>query len=302
MLRVTQRNVRPFQTRPHPSPPVDVLIHQLNNWISSGDLYLGFGGMGDALLTLASCWNNPNSKFIFFANVGSIPLIEAFVKLINIPYFIRPNIMGTPTANLVHNMMKDTGRFKTSGHLADNLDCEDWRNDQKYKNRIVNRTPWIGRIGKIKSENKIIAIAPHGSQRIESRQRYLSSEELGTIVNKYLDRDYNVYCFGSEEQKSHFSLNRPNSYWVTDSMFYDHTNRKTRCDIKYMLQIINSAEEVISVDTWMKTYSLLVGLPTKVIMTRWSGHYKQYGEFITDFIFLNPNIWPEIKLLHFEDV
>lgn len=69
-----------------------------------------------------------------------------------------------------------------------------------------------------------------------------------------------------------------------------------------MLRIVNSANKVISVDTWLKTYSLLVGIPTTVVMTRWNGEYKQYGEDVTDWIFLNPKIWRNIKLEKVENL
>jgi hypothetical protein len=69
-----------------------------------------------------------------------------------------------------------------------------------------------------------------------------------------------------------------------------------------MLRIINSAQLVVSVDTWLKTYTLLSNIPTIVVETRWNGAYKAFGEDITDWVFLNRRIWPDIKFEKIDDL
>ncbi len=263
MKKVVHRHIRPFQNRSRtvPSPSPNILLQQVNDWITNDrDLYLGFGGMGDALLTLAACWNNPKAKCIFFANVSSIPFIESIFKLFYIPCLIRPNIMGTIQANQVHDKMIQTGRLKTSAHLADGLNYEDWRNEEKYRNRIVKNVPWVDKIGKISSSRKIITIAPHGSQHEEGRQRYLSPDEFSKICNKYVNKGFDVYGIGSDDQRKQFPL-KENCFWATNQALHNYAGNKKNIDLAFMLRIINASSEVISVDTWLKTYSLLIGIP-----------------------------------------
>ena len=85
-------------------------------------------------------------------------------------------------------------------------------------------------------------------------------------------------------------------------MIYDGKGNTTHSNLKNMLRIINSAEHVISMDTWLKTYTLLCDIPTTVIKTRWNNEYKVYGEDITDRIFLNTKIWPRLNLVKIEDL
>ena len=68
------------------------------------------------------------------------------------------------------------------------------------------------------------------------------------------------------------------------------------------LRTINSAKEVISVDTWLKTYTLLAGLPTKVIESKFHGSYMPFGHDSSDYVFINPNIWKNIKIVRPENI
>lgn len=286
-----------------PSFSSNALLSQIRGFtaLKNFDYYLGFGGLGDALLLLANCWNNPKAKVVFFSNYQ--PFTREFFNLFKIPVFLHDNIMGTNIASHIYDYMIKLPTFKTSAHLADSLDYNDWRNENKYLNRMPNHVPWINKIGKVHSEKPILILAPSGSHRDSSRQRYMTPEEYGKVAQKYLNQGYKVYGTGSISDLHFFGLiNHENFYWLNSNSIYNYRGEKSSSDLTHMLKTINSATLVISVDTWLKTYTLLCNIQTFILQTRWNNTYKFYGEDVTDLIFLNPKIWTNITTLKIEEL
>ena len=279
------------------------LISQVKSFTQYSDkhYYLGFGGLGDAILLMAVCWDNPKAKVVFFAN--QVSLIRSFFELLGISLYIHDNIMGTKIASHIFDYMKALPTFKQSAHLADGLDFGDWANSTKYIDRIRGRVNWIDHLGKHPSDMPVVIIAPSGSHKDISRQRFLHNGEYEWLVHRCLDKGYRVYVAGSMNDLHHFKLiDRENFYWLHSDKIYDGKGVAKDSSLLNMLRIINSAEHVYSMDTWLKTYTLTCGIPTTVIKTRWNGGYKLYGQDITDFIFLNHNIWPNLTLIKWEDL
>lgn len=279
------------------------LLNQINSFTQqpNKDYYLGFGGLGDALLLMAVCWDNPRAKVVFFAN--QIPFIRSFFELLGISVFLHDNIMGSKMANHIFDYMKKLPTFKESAHLADGLDYSDWSNERKYIHRIRSQTRWIQHFGKVESDKPVIIIGPSGSHKDTKRQRYLHNEEYIKLVNIYLDKEYKVYVTGSMHDLHHFGLiDREHFFWLHSETIYDGKGNASPSNLNNMLRIINSAEHAVSMDTWLKTYTLLCGIPTTVIETRWDGKYRQYGEDATDYIFLNKTIWPNLTIVKIDTV
>jgi hypothetical protein len=277
------------------------LLNQIKAFTQHPDknYYLGFGGLGDALLLMAVCWNDPNAKIVFFAN--QIPFIRSFFEIFGLSVYLHDNVMGTKMANQVYDLMKVMPNFKSSAHLADGLDFNDWANEKKYATRIKGSAPWIGYLGQEKFDMPVAIIAPSGSSKEIDRQRYLHHHEYQQLVDIYLNQGFRVYATGSMADLHHFKLiNKRNFYWLSSNGIYRGDGVLESCSLTKMLRIINSATQVISMDTWLKTYTLLCGIPTTVIETRWNNKYKSYGEDVTDWIFLNYNIWPSIKIAKIE--
>jgi hypothetical protein len=300
--RIKVQNIQ----RERPKVPVfssPTLLSQIKTFTQYPDknYYLGFGGLGDAILLMAVCWDNPKAKVVFFAN--QIPFIRSFFELLGISVYLHENIMGTKMAAHIFDYMRVLPTFKESAHLADGLNCDDWANEKKYIGRIRSQVPWIQHLGKTPSDKPVVIIAPSGSHKDIKRQRYLHNGEYDKLVNIYLDKGYSVYVVGSMNDLHHFKLiNRDNFFWLHSERVYDGNGIGRESNLNNMLRIINSAEHVVSMDTWLKTYTLTCGIPTTVIETRWDGVYKRYGEDITDFIFLNRNIWPHLSLIKIEDL
>ncbi len=123
------------------------------------------------------------------------------------------------------------------------------------------------------------------------------------MVNTYLKKNYKVYVTGSINDLHFYGLiNHKDFYWLNSTSLYEGNGKSSVINLKTMLQIINGANLVLSMDTWLKSYALICRLPTIIIKTRWNNSYKNYGDDITDHIFLNRNIWSEIKILGLEEL
>ena len=279
------------------------LLSHIKNFTRHNDkhYYLGFGGLGDALLLMAVCWNDPKAKVVFFAN--HIPFIRSFFDLFGISVYLHDNIMGTPIAAEIYNTMMVLPNFKSSAHLADGLNYNDWSNENKYTPRIKSSVSWAGHLGKEKFDKPVVIIAPSGSNKNIQRQRYLHHHEYQQLVDLYLNKNYIVYATGSITDLHHFKLiNKDNFYWLCSDTIYSGSSNVEKIDLRKMLRIINSAVHVISMDSWLKSYTLLCNILTKVVKTRWDGKYKPYGEDVTDWIFLNTDIWPSLKMTTIEEL
>lgn len=273
---------------------------------SSGNMYLTFGGTGDLVLLLGECYADPAAKVVYFSNQSSIDLAHEFIKFFNLKAFIHPNIMGTKTANHVTDMLTRTGRLKTSAHLARNLDYNDWKiNPDYYESRLPKNTNWIDIIGKnnIFESKKLMIISPTGSVRSDSKQRFLTTAEYLTIVNLYLQKDWFVYTTGSETDINLYpAINHQNHAWITSTKIYKNGSLVSTHPFIHFLKTINSASELISVDTWLKTYTLLAGIPTKVIESKFYDSYLPFGYDPSDFVFLNAKVWPHLSIVRPDDI
>lgn len=271
---------------------------------NEGNIYVVFGGVGDLILVLAECYKDASAKLVFFANMNSRDFGEQILKFFKIKYIILPNLMGTSAAPQVVQQLRDTGKLQPSAHLADGLDFNDWKRDiYKYKKKMTLFADWKRDIGIIPSNKKIMIICPSGSFKDPSRQRYLLHDEYLAVVHTYIRKGYMVYTTGSDKDFSYYPfINNPSHAWLMSSKLIDFKKNMTNHSIEKFLKIINSADEVISMDTWLKTYSCLINTNTKVIMNRRHGEYMDLFLDPSDFIFLNKTLWPCLEMVKFDDL
>jgi hypothetical protein len=282
----------------------DALDEMMRFVNDGGNIYLTFGGVGDLVLLLADCCEDPLAKIVFFANNGSKEFGDKFLKLFGISYRIFDNIFGSGDAHRALNMLQATGRLMKSAHLPDGLDYGDWvRNTDKYLQRMPNKTNWIDKFGNDDSQmkGKKVIFAPSGSYRSLHKQKFLQPHEAEAVIKVYLKKGFTVLITGSEDDKIFYSnIRNPKVFWLTATKIIDYKNYSTSIDFNKFIQIINSADEFCSVDTWLKTYTCLIGKPTKVFDNRYNNKYT-FGSDSGDFIFLNQKIWPSMKLVRVEE-
>jgi len=280
------------------------LYFQLKQWlVQDADFYLSFGGAGDALIMLAACWDNPRARPVFFTNGNRLTsrLFDAF----GMKTLIHPNIMGQPWTNTVLEPLLKHPNFKPAGHLPVSLDYSDWKHKHQYFiDTMITETPWRHTLGVEPNPfqtSQVVVICPSGSTKDKSRQRFITNEEYQTLAQFYLDGGCTVYtCMSEEDIRVYKPIKHPHAAFVSADKF-SSPRKESRHDAAKMLRYINSASLVLSPDTWMKTYSLLAGIPTIVFMTRWNGRYRLIGEDVADYVFLHPAIWKKIKFAKAEE-
>lgn len=259
--------------------------------------YMVLGGIGDLLLVLAACYNQPNPKVLFLANNPRSQLVKNLFEFFNVQYVIYRNLMGTHWCGMVYDKFIKMPCFKTSAHLADGLNYGDWFNVEKYKDRLVTSPDWDKFIGESRLfEEKYVLLCPSGSWKGEARRRYLSLEEYRTIVAKLLQKKCKIVTTSDESDLKTYGLfPNQNCVWMTSDKIIFHDGTKKDISFKTFLQTINSADECVSMDTYLKTLVLLMNKKAKVIKTRFNGKYMEDGADSSDKIFLNKDIWPKIE-------
>ena len=267
------------------------------------NFYLTFGGVGDLLLLLAVCYNNEKANIIFLANNESNKFAKKFLDYFNLEYLLYKNLMGTKNCSVIYKKVTNHHNFTLSAHLADRCDYGDWKkNTDKYKNRLVLGTDWVDLIGIKKRDKKYAVICPSGSHRCEHRRRHLNIEEYNTIVKIYLEKGYEVITSGSKDDLKIFGFYPSNScYWLTDSELINYRGVSQQIEFNVFLQIIISCDDLVSMDTWMKTFMALCGKSCNVIKTRYHSRYQEIGKESCDYIFLNKDFWPKLKIHTYED-
>jgi len=281
------------------------LPSQILDYVGSvGKVYIVFGGTGDLLLLCAEACKDPSAKIVWFANEQSSDFGKRFLHLFGIQNYVTKNLMGSGQGSLIVDLIKSTNRLSTSAHLADGLDYEDWRrNTEKYKARLTFNVDWARKYGKHSdfANKQVVIICPSGSVKNTSRQRYLEKDEYDAIVNIYLNKGFNVISTGSDaDQRTYFNRNIKNTYWLESDKITDGFGSSRIIEFLEFIQFLNSALEVVSMDTYLKTYSALCGIRTKVLDNR---HYGKYidNKDCSDLIFLNTDFWPSMSIHRVDD-
>ena len=312
IFRKPKQNIQKFRTIRKDPKEID-MFDKVNFIINKRKpIYLGFGGMGDFMLTLASYEQNKTESYmIFYANNNSMDFIKELSKLFKVKVQIFQNIYGSQLARDIFKLLKLSGLLQISGHLPDREDLcyTDWSNNTpKYIDQIVKKTDWLIKFGYNNElpKNNLIGFTPSGSWKSNAIKRFLTREEFTEVYKKILDAekipiifsstsDFNYYCFGNKYLKKGF-------YLTNNTMHNFEKSTKNTIDCNFFITAINNCEKMISMDTWIKTYTSLIQKPTIVIANRdANGNDKKYGEWGTDCIFLNPDIWPTLNVIGYND-
>ena len=118
----------------------------------------------------------------------------------------------------------------------------------------------------------------------------------------YLEKDYEVITASSKKDFDIYKIYPDeNCCWLTDSELINHKGVSQQINFNTFLQTIISCDDIVSTDTWIKTFMALCGKPCHVIKTRFNSQYKDIGNEPADNIFLNKDFWPKLKIHTYED-
>ena len=300
-FQIRKKNVRSSTSTD--SLSFDKLMISLDEFMKGDkNIYMSFGGVGDLLLLLGVCYNDEKANVIFMANQEADSFSRRFFEFFKLKNLISKNLMGTNYCSLLYKKVTSHPNFTISAHLADRCDYGDWKKStEKYKNRLVLETDWIDYIGIKKREKKYAIICPSGSHKTDLRRRFFTQVEYKKIVHGYLDKGYEVITTSSKNDIKTFGLYPDkNCYWLTDSEIINHKSVSQEIDFNTFLQTIISCHDIVSTDTWIKTFMSLCGKPCHVIKTRYNSKYQEIGLECCDYIFLNKEFWPKLKIHTYE--
>lgn len=273
-------------------------FHAIQNLLGNNDrVYLGVGGLGDAMLTIAACHADTDAKVVFGANGGTEDTIKKMFDVFGISVLLTPNFNSSFEGMAIFNYVTGHRSFKGMAHIPDRMNYGEWKEQtRKYIPRIVNRMPLISLLGKLDNPRHtrgIVGLAPSGSDKQSTwKQRWLSRDEYFRVVHRLIEDGYTVFSFGSERDMDFYGpYPNNNAFWFSSDVAMCYPTPKYPINIKYMMQAMNACESFTSVDTWFKTYTGLAGIPTKLIKSRYNG--RSYNTMMdpSDYVFINPEIW-----------
>jgi len=276
-------------------------------------IYLGFGGMGDFVLTLAAYdTRKTDSHIVFFANDSSLEFIKNINKMFGASLSIFSNIYGSQLSRDVYKVISSSGCLMPSNHLPnnENICYSDWQNVEKYKKTMIFNTDWNLKYGKNKSlpDSNVIGLTPSGSWKSQNYRRFLAKEEFNTIYLKILESKKTPFIFSNISDYKYYCIANKNltkGFYLTDKEIFNFEKKtKTAIDAKFFITAVHNCEKIISTDTWIKTYACLINLPTTVIANRdYNGKDVKYGgQSNSDYIFLNTDFWPTLKVVGYKDL
>ena len=248
------------------------------------------GGIGDCLLAIASSFANNKCKILFAPNPSIIKSIDAFLTAFDVEYEILPSFPSNNGKDFKY--LSKHSLCKSTCHMPIELDYKHWSKDiPYYEAKIHTKVPVQQLFGKTMSELPIITIAPGTvNDNKNIKMRSMERDAYLQLIRKYLDQ-YEVYVTGTDKQREYYgNINHRNFRWVT---FNSITQNGTTSSYKIedLFSIINSSEKVLSIDTWLKTYSCMAGVPTIVFQSKINGKYLTKTNDSSDVIFLNKKLW-----------
>jgi hypothetical protein len=194
-------------------------VDHVKNYLDENDrVYFGCGGLGDAILTISCCYQDPDAKVIFGANHDSVKLLfDAF----KIPALITRNFYPSMLGITLHNYIVAHPHFKGAAHIPDSMNYGEWiSNHERYLKRLTTSMPLIDIFGKminLRNTESVVGIAPRGSDHQNSmKQRYLTIDEFRKLATKLLNQNKTVFGFGSPADVDYYGLIQDNNFiWMT---------------------------------------------------------------------------------------
>lgn len=248
----------------------------------------GIGGIGDFLLLMSDGNYDRYNKLglIFWANNPNVikELVKLFSKIEK--SIVLPNYLESKIDNyhLYFSQIINDEKFLSKAHIPDNLQyVSEWNNCHVFDKYGIETFPKWTLNWSINNINKKYSVfAPTGgSSDTDWKHKYIKPDLLLKLIDE--DKEPVKYLISTSKELESF-------YGIT----FVHNdlsarNIKILCDepLHKLFGIICKATTVYSVDTWVKTLSLLCEVPTILIESFYEnspferiGLTKDPGDFI----------------------
>lgn len=225
----------------------------------------GIGGIGDFLLTVSDGKYDKESEMglIFWANSSTTitELSKLFPKIKK--KIITPNYLSsTKSHEYFHQIISDKC-FLSKSHIPDNLDyINEWYNcDVFTKYNIVSNPSWVAKWSSHKLEKKepYSVFAPTGgSSDTDWKHKYMKKD----LFIKLIEKDVNTVKYIVSTEIELVSIYGDDILKILSDL-----NCTLALSYKFdaLFDLICKSALVYSVDTWVKTLSLLSNVPTILI-------------------------------------
>ena len=247
--------------------------------------YAHFGGAGDALLLLASFYDQKPGGIIFSHPNGigaAKALFDAFPKLSKI-YFLPPHtepFYHIALRYFVHERRNCLGAGTTP---KDNYD-EEWKAsldiERKYR---INKAPHWAAAWRRNANSKRVALAPKGSLSgmVGSKRNLISPELWPQIIAHILERGFEPVILGVPSEAREY----PALPGCADAR---------RENFPGQMKLIGECAGLVGADSWAKTFSALAQIPTLVFEPIKGADLGAWKD-PSDWVFIEP--WPSIKMI-----
>lgn len=250
--------------------------------------YLHFGGVGDALLLLSTFYDsNPNQVVVSLAN--SIEALKEFYK--NFPKLNDIYLLELSNHSRFNNLMRmvliRSPKCLGAGCTPENSHSEDWLEGldifRKYK--IITNPKWALDFAPNKLSSPQVVIAPKGSlfDMQNSKQNVIDPKVWKPLLRDLAARGIKPIVIGTPQEEKYY----PVDFGAIDMRSYS---------FKEQMSLLSCADLVIAADSWAKTFSALLEIPTIVFTSMVNGVFDPNFDCPSSNVFLKP--WPSISVVN----
>lgn len=245
---------------------IDVLDTVLER-LSELGFYVSQGGLGDMLLTLSSIYkkqNNFKTNIITFAD--SEPMMRLFLTTLKKHSELDKTLIfrGNQTKEQYDKIVNHKS-FLGKAHLPDNLDFyNEWdKNPQKYRDLLSYSVPLLKTMFPAnETDKKIIGVGCFGSRKEPFKKKWINQNQFDELLKTLVaNNNYDeIQIFGSRIDRQEYPIK------IENEKIIDNREKLT---FEECFKALNSLSEIISTDTWFKTWTQYVGVKTTVIETEY---------------------------------
>lgn len=275
----------------------EINFPSLFEFTQAGPFYVGIGGIGDFLLSAAICFKHGVKRLVFWCSTGYTLAVQEMCDAFGIEHFVIDFFpKGHPCAFFAWQANCRHRNLIVSPIVPSNLDYSFWsKQENELMAKLAFTMPGRELFGKMpKKTLPAVCVAPRGS----NVGKTLYKDEFSAIVSRFAQANWHVYAVGSESDIKFYKEDR--CTWISTKTIVDQDGAYP-LKTNMMFAILNSCDLVVSVDSWVKTYSCLIETPTVVFMNRQPGSKSHFNNSGGDMIFLNRKFWKTMTLMAIED-